>query len=153
MIYRIATEKDFAELAQMRWDFRQESGEETAVVGLEEFLAHCVVFLQKQTANYIYWIAENDGEIISHIFAHRVELVPRPCRIKDAFAYLTNTYTKPNRRGEGIGAELLKNVIDWARREDLELLLVYPSDEAVGFYRRRGFKNDEEVLKLVLRDY
>lgn len=153
MIYRIALEEDFSQLARMRWDFRQESGEEIAVVGFEEFLEICVAFLQNQAKNYTFWIAENDGEIVSHIFVNKIVLVPRPCRVKDAFAYLTNTYTKPEFRGKGIGAELLKNVVDWAQSEDLELLLVYPSDEAVNFYRRSGFENDEEILKLVLRDY
>lgn len=153
MIYRTATEKDFPQLAEMRWDFRQESGEEIAIVEKAEFIENCLEFLQKESANYTYWLAENDGEIVSHIFVHRIKLVPRPCRIEDSFAYLTNTYTKPAFRGKGIGAELLRKVIEWAKGEDFELLLVYPSEESVNFYRRSGFENDDEVLKLVLRNY
>lgn len=153
MIYRIASEKDFPQLAKMRWDFRQESGEEIAVVEQNEFIENCVEFLQTEAKNYVYWVAENDGEIISHIFVYRINLVPRPCRVKDSFAYLTNTYTKPKFRGKGIGGELLKTVIEWAKKEDFELLLVYPSEESVNFYGRLGFENDTEVMKLVLRDY
>lgn len=153
MIYRIAIEKDFSQLAEMRWDFRQESGGEIAVVGKAEFIEKCLEFLHNETENYTYWIAENEGEIISHIFVHRIKLVPRPCRIEDSFAYLTNTYTKPAFRGKGIGGELLRKVIDWAKGEDFELLLVYPSEESVNFYQRLGFENDKEVLKLVLREY
>lgn len=153
MIYRTATEKDFPHLAEMRWDFRQESGEEIAVVEKAEFIENCLEFLRNETENYTYWIAENDGKIVSHIFIHRIKLVPRPCRIKDSFAYLTNTYTKREFRGKGIGAELLQKVIEWTKREDFELLLVYPSEESVNFYRRLGFENDEEVMKLVLREY
>lgn len=153
MIYRLADEKDFPQLAQMRWDFRQESGEEIAVVSHTEFIENCLEFLQNEAKNYAYWIAENDGEIVSHIFVHQINLIPRPCQIKDAFAYLTNTYTKPNFRGKGIGGELLKNVIEWAKDEDFELLLVYPSEESINFYGRLGFESDKEVLKLVLRSY
>ncbi|MBX7174128.1 MAG: GNAT family N-acetyltransferase [Pyrinomonadaceae bacterium] len=153
MIYRIANQDDFSQLAQMRWDFRQESGEEIAVVSHAEFIKNCAEFLQNEAKSYAYWIAENDGEIVSHIFVHRINLVPRPCRLKDAFAYLTNTYTKPEFRGKGIGGELLRKVIEWAKDEDFELLLVYPSEESLNFYERLGFENDEEVLKLVLRDY
>lgn len=153
MIYRTAIEKDFLQLAKMRWDFRQESGEEIAVVEKAEFVENCLEFLHKESVNYVYWIAENDGGIVSHIFVNRIKLVPRPCRIEDSFAYLTNTYTKPEFRGKGIGGELLKNVIEWAKGEDFELLLVYPSEESVNFYERLGFENDKEVLKLVLREY
>ncbi|HRH45115.1 MAG TPA: GNAT family N-acetyltransferase [Pyrinomonadaceae bacterium] len=153
MIYRIANEKDFPQLAQMRWDFRQESGEEVAVVGQIEFIENCVDFLQTEAKNYVYWVAESDGEIVSHIFVYRINLVPRPCRVKDSFAYLTNTYTKSEFRGKGIGGELLKTLIEWAKAEDFELLLVYPSEESLNFYGRLGFENDKEVLKLVLRDY
>lgn len=153
MIYRTATESDFPQLAEMRWDFRQESGEEIAVIEKAEFIEKCLEFLQSEVENYTYWIAENDGEIISHIFVCRIKLVPRPCRLEDSFAYLTNTYTKPAFRGKGIGGELLQQVIDWAKDEDFELLLVYPSEETINFYGRLGFENDREVLKLVLRDY
>lgn len=137
----------------MRWDFRQESGEEIAVVEKAEFIEKCLEFLRNETNTYVYWIAENNSEIVSHIFVNRIKLVPRPCRIKDSFAYLTNTYTKPEFRGKGIGAELLQNVINWAKAEDFELLLVYPSEGSINFYRRLGFENDSEVLKLVLREY
>ena len=153
MIYRIAHEKDFLQLARMRWDFRQESGEEKAAAGFERFIEICVAFLQKQSENYVYWIAEIDGEIVSHIFVNSVSLVPRPCRLDDSFGYLTNTYTKPEFRGKGIGAKLLSEVIEWGKQMDFELLLVYPSDESVNFYRRSGFKDDREVMKIVLRDY
>jgi GNAT superfamily N-acetyltransferase len=153
MIYRLAHEKDFVQLAQMRWDFRQESGEEIAVIRVEEFIQTCLEFLRQQSGNYSYWVAESNSQIVSHIFVQRIALVPRPCRINDSFAYLTNSYTKPEFRGKGVGTELLKTVIEWAKVEDFELLLVYPSDEAISFYHRLGFENDREVLKLVLREY
>src|SRR5215204_3044350 len=152
MIYRTVIEKDFLQLARMRWDFRQESGAETAALGFEEFTEACVDFFRNQAKNYTCWVAEKDGEIVSHIFVNRIALVPRPCRANDAFGYLTNVYTKPGFRGKNIGSELLRRVIEWARAGDLELLLVYPGDESVNFYGRAGFKEDREILKLVLRE-
>jgi hypothetical protein len=41
----------------------------------------------------------------------------------------------------------------WARDEDLELLIVYPSEEAVTFYERMGFCADNDVMELRLREY
>ncbi|HQU85622.1 MAG TPA: GNAT family N-acetyltransferase [Pyrinomonadaceae bacterium] len=153
MIFRTANEEDFPFLAEMRWDFRQESGEEIAVVEKAEFIEKCIDFLEEKAQVYTYWIAEIEGKIVSHIFVHTVSLVPRPCKIEDAFAYLTNVYTKPEFRRKGIGAKLLDHVIEWAKTKDFELLLVYPSDEAIDFYKRFGFEKDAEILKLALRNY
>ncbi|MBS1797430.1 MAG: GNAT family N-acetyltransferase [Acidobacteria bacterium] len=153
MICRLADERDFAELARMRRDFREEDGAERAVVDESEFLEICVDFLRSNAESCAYWVAAEAGEIVAHLFVQRVALVPRPCRPRDAFGYVTNVYTKPAFRGRGVGTELLKRAVDWARAEDFELLLVYPGERAIDFYRRAGFEPENEALKLVLREY
>jgi hypothetical protein len=47
----------------------------------------------------------------------------------------------------------MKTVVNWAQEEDLELLIVYPSERAEGFYRRAGFYMENEVMELRLRDF
>ena len=101
----------------------------------------------------MYWIAEENGEVISQIFVHKIDMVPRPCKIHDQFGYVTNNYTKPAYRNKGIGSELMKRVVQWAKDEDLELLIVYPSEEAVTFYERAGFYSENDVMELRLRKY
>lgn len=155
MEYRLAGKEDLRQLAELRWDFRMEDGEEIPVVSKSEFVETCTSFLKQslESGYHIYWLAEEFGEIIAHIFIHKIDLVPRPCKIKDGFGYITNNYTKPAFRNRGIGSELLKRVIEWSRDEDLELLIVYPSERAVGFYERAGFCAENDVLELKLRDY
>ncbi len=48
---------------------------------------------------------------------------------------------------------LLSKVIEWAKAEDLELLIVYPSERAISFYERAGFTAENDVMELTLRDY
>jgi len=48
---------------------------------------------------------------------------------------------------------LLDAAVEWARGRDLELLIVWPSDEAVGLYGRAGFVPAADVLQMQLRDY
>jgi GNAT superfamily N-acetyltransferase len=155
MQYRIATDKDLAQLAELRWDFRSEDGTEQPVVDREEFVEACIELLKQGLASGIhtYWIAEQAGEIISQVFVHRIDLVPRPCKIRDQFGYITNNHTKPAYRNQGIGSELMRRVTQWARDEDLELLIVYPSEEAVTFYERAGFCAENDVMELKLREY
>ncbi len=155
MDYRTAKIKDLSQLAELRWDFRMEDGDETAAVGKSDFVVACVSFLRRGLENgyYVYWLAEEAGEIAAHIFVHKIELVPRPCKIRDQFGYVTNNYTKPEYRNKGIGSKLMQEVKDWAKSEDLELLIVYPSEQAVSFYERAGFDAENEVMELRLREY
>lgn len=155
MHYRMATEKDLAQLAELRWDFRAEDDAEQPVVSREAFVEACTEFLRRglNSGYHTYWIAELEGEIVSQVFIHRIDLVPRPCKLQDQFGYITNNYTKPAHRNQGIGAELMRSVKRWARDEDLELLIVYPSEEAVTFYERAGFSAENDVMELKLRAY
>ena len=154
MLYRIATEQDLTQLSYLRWDFRMEGGE-IPIVSKEEFIAACTSFLKHSLESdyHVYWIAEENGEVISQIFVHKIDMVPRPCKIHDQFGYVTNNYTKPAYRNKGIGSELMKRVVQWAKDEDLELLIVYPSEEAVAFYERAGFYSENDVMELRLREY
>ena len=155
MRYRLATKQDLLQLAQMRWDFRNEDGEEKPVVRRNDFLKACVKFLDQGLDNgyHTYWLAEKEDQIIAHIFIHRIDLVPRPCKLKDQFGYITNNYTQPKYRNQGIGSKLMNHVKKWAEEEDYELLIVYPSDESVSFYERAGFVGENDVMQLVIRDY
>jgi GNAT superfamily N-acetyltransferase len=155
MNYRTGTVEDLTQLAELRWDFRMEGGDELPAVSKSEFIEACTSFLKRglESGYHVYWLAEQDGEIVSHIFVHKIELIPRPCKIRDHFGYLTNNYTKPAYRNKGIGSELMQKVKDWAKDEDLELLIVYPSEEAVTFYERAGFYSENDVMELRLREY
>lgn len=149
----MATEQDLAQLAELCWDFCAEDGVEQAVMSQSEFIEACIIFLKRglESGYHTYWVAEREGEIISQVFVHRIDLVPRPCKVRDQFGYITNNYTKPVHRNQGIGSELIKRVKQWARDEDLELLIVYPSDKAVTFYQRAGFCSDNDVCALLTR--
>ena len=155
MKYRLATKQDLLQLAQLRWDFRNEDGEEKPVVSRNEFLKECVKFLDQglDSGYHVYWLAEKEDQIIAHIFIHRIDLVPRPCKLKDQFGCITNNYTQSKYRNQGIGSKLMGHVKKWAEEEDYELLIVYPSDESVSFYKRAGFVEENDVMQLVIREY
>lgn len=143
------------QLAELRWDFRMEGGDEVPAVSKSVFVDACTSFLKRGLGNgyHVYWLAEEGGEIVSHIFIHKIDMIPRPCKIHDQFGYITNNYTRPEYRNRGVGSELMKSVVGWAKDEDLELLIVYPSERAVSFYRRAGFYTENDVMELRLREY
>jgi GNAT superfamily N-acetyltransferase len=153
--YRMATLEDVPRLAAARWAFRRESGE-TPVETETAFASRFEAFARDGlgSGRWTYWIAEtDDGELASQMAVCIVESVPRPTRAADQWGYLTDCYTSPAFRNGGIGGELLSRVATWAASRDLELLLVWPSDDSPRFYARAGFGRDEEIRVLRLRGY
>ena len=154
-IYRLATEADAPELAQMRWDFRLEEAPGATRHDPATFLHACTAFLRQGLAEqrWTYWLAQRDTIIVSHIFIQRVPKVPKPNRLDDALGYVTNVYTRPAYRGQGIGTRLMVQVLAWARDNDLESLIVWPSEVSVRFYERAGFRGTSDMLEYTVRPY
>ena len=153
MLIRRAVTEDVERLAELRWAFRAEDGEVPSV-DADTFLAvYRAYFVDAAAEGRVHFVAEVDGEIVSTLVVQKVAMVPRPKRLDDAWGYVTDNYTLPEFRDRGIGTAVLREAIAWAREEDLELLIVWPSDEAVRHYERAGFSRDNDVLQLVLREY
>ena len=145
--YRMATEVDMEALAKLRWDHWLEGGQDPAVVDQETFLRECALILKQRllSQQWTYWIATLEGEIIAQIFIQRIAKVPKPSKMQDAFGYVTNVHTKAAYRGQGVGSKLLAQVQAWAKEQDLEFLILWPSEESVSFYERAGFAPGEAV--------
>ena len=154
MNYKIASEEDFPELANMRWDFKME-GEEfiTDSYDKEVFIEQCINFFNQgyRDKTWIHWIAKSKDVIISHVSIHIIRKIPKPNRIVDKFGYITNVYSKPQYRGQGIGSNLIDHVKQWAVENDLEILIVWPSTKSAKFYQRKGFNNDNDVMESMIR--
>jgi ribosomal protein S18 acetylase RimI-like enzyme len=139
----------------MRWDFRLEEAPGPTLHDQTTFLEACVTFLRQGLAEqrWTYWIAQEHTLIVSHIYIQRVPKVPKPNRLDEALGYVTNVYTRPAYRGQGIGTRLMTHVLAWAREQDLESLIVWPSEASVGFYERAGFRGGSEMLEYTVRPY
>ena len=98
------------------------------------------------SGRWTIWLAEADGEIASHAYIGLIDKIPRPTRGSRWLGYVTNVYTRPEQRGRGIGTALLEQVTAWAVEHDIELLVVWPSEESVGFYERAGFVSGRDPL-------
>jgi GNAT superfamily N-acetyltransferase len=152
---RLANQDDLDQLAELRWQARLEGGEENPNLSLDEFKPECIRLMRAwmQSGSYMFWVASTGDMIVAHIAVHRVDLLPRPIKIRDQFGVITENYTRPAYRSRGIGSQLIRRVIEGAREVDHELLIVYPSHEARPFYARAGFSGDSEVMEYKLREY
>jgi GNAT superfamily N-acetyltransferase len=152
MQYRVADESDVTVLAEMRWEFQTEDVDNIPVVRKAEFIEACIDFLKQGLIQkyWVYWVADLEGEIISHIFVQRVRGVPSPAWLNNAYGYVTNVYTKPAHRRQGIGTALMQQVLNWAKQQEIDVLIVSPSEKSVVFYERAGFTTNNEWMELTL---
>lgn len=149
MIYREAVRSDIPRLAQMRWDFRVELAHEAIAPDAKApFMQAMLEFLDEiiDSNRWGIWVAEEDGIIISNVYIQRIRKVPRPIRLNVEMGYLTNMFTYPEFRGRGIGAELMKYALEWARSLRLETVILWPAEGREEFYRRGGFEPEKEAM-------
>lgn len=148
VVIRLAHTGDIEQLVEMRADFTFEDVGEGDSEIRSGYAADCRSFLADAitTRRWQIWVAEADGRLVSHAFLALIDKVPRPIRENARIAYLTNVYTRPDWRGQGIGAETVRRAQAAAREADVELIIVWPSDESIGFYEREGFMKPDEPL-------
>lgn len=148
-IVRLATLDDVHELVQMRWDF---SGEEqtNSAFSFEEFNRNCSEFLVRamKSGDWHIWVAEVEGNIVSHMYLQLIHKVPRPGKSQDPYyGYVTNVYTRPAFRSQGIGSKIHIAMEQWSKANDVEFLILWPSSHSVDFYARNGFSRCEEAME------
>src|SRR3972149_3003841 len=105
-------------------------------------------FLEQAYHNgqWVMWLAEENGVIVSHVYIERIRKVPRPTSFDCEYGYLTNMYTLPAWRGKEVGAELLRHAVDWAREQKLEMIILWPAKGREAFYQRGGFIHEPEAM-------
>ncbi len=151
--YRLAEPADGRALARLRWEFHVEDHDDPAVDDLGAFTDRFLEFWGVALAErrWTVWVAEIDARIAANVWIYLIDKVPRPVAGPTALGYVTNVYAVPGRRDQGVGAGLLTRVITWATEQELELLMVWPSERSVPFYERAGFRPSDEILELHLR--
>jgi len=146
-LVRRARPDDIDDLVRMRADFTFEDGAPALPTnpGYED---ECRAFLEDAIAGtrWQVWVAEQDGAVVAHAYVALVDKVPRPVYEPRRIAYLTNVYTRPEHRNLGIGAALIGRVQEAGHEADVELIIVWPSDESIDFYERAGFERPDEPL-------
>lgn len=152
--YRIATENDLPALADLRWEHWSEDAQNAGIVDKETFREEFVMRVAPWLHNgqLTVWVAESEGEIIANMHVQRVNKIPKPSKLDDCFGYVTNVHTRAAYRNQGIGSVLLGLVQQWALEQDMEFLVLWPSERSIPFYQRAGFI-DGEAIEFEVRPY
>lgn len=144
-----ATFEDIPELARLRWELYAEHDGLTSEL-FEAYRDRFVDFAETALASddWRAWVARAEGRLVGAMWLQTVHRVPIPGKRAGPIGYLTNVYVAPNHRDRGLGAELLERVTIWCRDEGYSLVIVWPTERSVPFYRRGGFGRPGEPLVL-----
>jgi GNAT superfamily N-acetyltransferase len=150
LVMRLATKNDLPQLADLRWRLQTGDAEEYSAATREAFVADFVAAPDHLDRSLLHFVAENDNKIVGAMSIRKVRKVPAPDRLEAYWGYLTNCYVRSDFRGKSVGSQLLDFVTQWAKDENLEFLVVWPSDRAYPFYERKGFRRQADPLVLKL---
>jgi L-amino acid N-acyltransferase YncA len=144
-VVRQAVAGDARELARLRWDFREEEqpgrSRSAFLASFEEWFRGAL-----STGRWVVVVAESQpGVVCGCMYLECIDKVPSPAATASAWGYVTNCYIASEWRRAGLGTQMLQSLVREARARRLEFLIVWPSREAVSFYRRAGFQPVADV--------
>ncbi|WP_035571371.1 GNAT family N-acetyltransferase [Halonatronum saccharophilum] len=98
------------------------------------------VFVKEQGVPLSLEVDEKDEGAIHFIGCLDKEVIGI-CRllIKDDLAKLGRMAVKKEFRGKGIGTQLVREVLQWAKSKEVKKVFLNAQEDAVSFYKKRGF--------------
>ena len=147
---RAAEVADARALAELRWEFR--AGRDPAVEDRQVFVDRCAAWMARELAGTAWraWVAQDHERIIGQVWLQLIQKLPNPIGERERHAYLSNLFVQPSARG-GVGTALLETVIEWARAQGVDRIVLWPSARSVSLYRRHDFRRDFDVMELALK--
>ena len=154
MELRMAQEKDYMRIAEMKWLHCEEDDADyntTNLAGADKnkFLEEFIGFLNEHKEYKIFVASDNDV-VISSMMVYVIPKTPKPNRKQQYISYLTNVYTLKEYRNKRIGTELLTFIKEYLAKEECELIFAWPSEKSVNWYIRNDFKQENEIFECSL---
>jgi len=146
---RLATQGDVRAIRAMLGDDKLgQSREDMSEAGLEKYHA-AFEEINNSTGNQL-WVADDNGEIVG---TWQVTYIPYLSRGGNVRCLIEAVRTASNRRGEGIGVQMMEFALDQARQHGCQLAQLTTDKtrhDAHRFYQKLGFVATHEGMKIVL---
>ncbi len=139
--HRIATQADLPQVADLRWRLRVDDAPVSDRGAYDRFVADFIRICAEEwrPEEMVHWIAADGKHVLAVMSIAIIRKLPSPENLRGRWGYVSNSYVLPHARNAGVGQNLLTAIDAWARAEDLELLLVWPSERAYPSMSGRAF--------------
>jgi len=143
---RIANKMDIDKIVQIRIKQQKDDWKEE-YIDKYNLMNTTKIYLEKHLNNNFYaFIEEKDNDIIAICCLKVIEYLPQ-CNDNGKQGYVCNVYTRDEFRNKGIQTNLLKEVINFAIKNNLcELNLETDSEKAISIYKKLGFDFDNLAM-------
>jgi GNAT superfamily N-acetyltransferase len=148
---RLATEGDLELISWHRTHMFKDMGELPAEM-FDSFQAQSLEALRRmfEEKKYIGWLASPENQpdkIVAGAGVQLREVPPHPQPdahgkidiVSGRQAIIQNVYTEPEWRRRGLAALLIERIVDWAREQGIESVVLHSSEEGRAVYERLGF--------------
>ena len=146
MIYRKATLNDLSALCQIRKKQLIDEGIEPSVSIDSELTAYFRT--QMENGTLVEWLAESEEKIIATAAIAFISFPPTYTNKSGIKGYITNMYTDPACRGQGIAAKMLTLLCREARERNVQKIFLHASDMGYSVYERCGFKTADRFMEM-----
>lgn len=148
MEFRKACSTDIDRLAQLRADMLWEKEAQRPQPLCTQVEENTRRFLAEgfQTGTCVGWIAEENGTAVAMGCVNFFALPPNDWCPEGRTAYIGNLYTAPERRRQGIAAQILKRLISEAKSRGCQRILLNATDEGRPLYRQFGFDESPTAM-------
>jgi GNAT superfamily N-acetyltransferase len=145
---RRAGTSDADELARLRWIWRAVERNEKGLV--DRFREEFAAWILEHERSHVPYLVEVGGSAVGMAWFAIIERVPGPEIWKRLSGHIQSVYVTADHRDGGLGSLLIQELIQGARDEGLDYLIVHPSQRSFPFYRRLGFTGEGDLLFLEL---
>lgn len=145
---RAASVGEAEALAELRWEFRSRG--DGADEPHDAFVRRCSEWMTRELADgssWKVWVAVDGETIVGQVWVQRIHKIPNPIIEHEQLAYLSNLYVAPAARG-GIGTRLLDAALAWCRDNQVDRVVLWPTQRSVTLYSSRGFSRGGAVMEL-----
>ena len=147
---RVARSIDCSALAELRYQFRAESGSATETKS--RFLRRCTLWMRERfhsgSSPWRCWVLDDGKRLLGHVCVQVLEKVPNPVKEREIHAYLTNFYVVPEMRNRGLGEKLLNKALSWCRARNTDAVILWATPASKSLYRRCGLVQPTDFFEL-----
>ena len=148
MDFRIGTKQDIPVMCRIRKQQLIDEGINPEI-GIDKELL-CYFEKKISDGSLVEWLLEENGEVIATAAILFIEFPPTYINHSGVKGYITNMYTHPDYRGNGIASTMLSKLTNEAKKRDVKCVWLHASNLGKPVYERFGFTETDRYMELRL---